>query len=421
MTKESANQMENQKNFDRLNMAYRLFYDALMEGGIERIVVVAYQVFNRPVLVTDANYHLICQFPKASIGNAIWDQMYENKILPAETIWEYQVKYLNDHVDMYKPFYADWGIVEDCPRIFGEITNHKQILGHIAIFLMDQPLEDDDLEIAQIFIDTLRIEITKRQSSYGNWSSSFSTYLLDLLDPSVSFSEKHIARERLQHKIAGNYILITTPNENKASQKAFASYLVIEFAQRYRNVVSVLYEDCMVTLIGGVYVNKGKFQNSSLTTEIINILEKHDLISGRCDCFSQLDEIHLRYRQALLTAKIAIAKKDTSLGTFMDYAPMQMFLEFTGKDIPKIYIHPVLDQIRKYDLENNAEYYNTLRTYIMSICNRNTTATQLSIHRNTLSYRLNYIRDLFDLSFEDEKTVLHLICSFLLIEANNMM
>lgn len=408
------------KEASRLKQAYRQFYDALILGGVERIVMVAHEIFQRPVIFTDENYHLICQVPKQAIGNDIWDTLLNNRKLPTETIWEYQSQLLNDQNDAYKPFYADWGPVRRTPRIFGEVRHGQKIIGHVAIFMMEKPLQNDDLEITQLLIDALTIETMKKQTSYQNHQLSYSASLIDLLDPHSTDLAKHSSAEKLQEKMPGDYILLVTPIGKKASKKAFVSYLVNEYAQYDYNVLSVLHEDAVVTLIGSINFERTKIKKHPLIKSIINLLSKHHLISGLSDGFFDLKEIQFRFKQAFLTAKIATAKQDTVLGLFGDYAPLQLFVEIVSQDEPNLYIHPVLHHIQNYDFENKTEYYHTLQAYIFHIFNKTSTIHSLSIHRNTLQYRLNRISEIFQLNYEDEQTAFHLYCSFMLLEANKL-
>ncbi|WP_338472645.1 helix-turn-helix domain-containing protein [Niallia sp. XMNu-256] len=125
---------------------------------------------------------------------------------------------------------------------------------------------------------------------------------------------------------------------------------------------------------------------------------------------------HFNYKQALLTAKLASKEDGNYLGVYRNYAPMQMFLALAETDSPEAYIHPVLDQIRQYDHLHKTEYYKTLRLFCLTMQNKDSTSIQLAIHRNTLLYRLNRMRDLFNVTYEDEQTALHLLVSFLLID-----
>lgn len=407
------------ENPDRKSDAYRLFFEAVCNGDVENIVKVAYQLFESPVVLTDENYRLICQIPNKPIGNLIWDTLYKTKTLPKNVIWDYQNLFLNNEGKIYKPFYANWGIVKAAPRIFGEVYCNQQILGHAAIFLMEKPLRDDDIEITEIFINALKTEMLRGQMNSNKWQMSTSTCFLDLLNNNRPLQTKQQAVEILKKKITGNYAIIVTLIGGKASQKAFSTYAVGELSNLYRNLISVIYDDCLVTLIGEVDLKKN-IQESKFIEGIINFLFEQNLTSGICEGFEDLWEIPSRYQQAFLTAKMAVTKHKFPLGVFSDYAPMQMFFDVSNKDAPEIFIHSVLEKINHYDKENHTNYYETLRIFSLSLHNKNAAAQKLFIHRNTLLYRLNRIQDIFDLPYEDEKTALHLLCSFLLLDANRI-
>lgn len=308
-------------------------------------------------------------------------------------------------------------MVEDAPRIFGEVYDEKKIYGHIAIFLLDKKPKADDIKIAQIFIDTLKIEITRKRKEFAGWHTSGSTCLLDLLNKDASHQVKQRAVEILEKKVVGNYTMIVTPMGAKASEKAFATYVVEELLNLYRNVVTVIHDNCIVTLIGEVNLAIPP-ETSGFIRHVIEFLAEHNFTSGICDGFEKLREIPLRYRQSYLTAKIAFEKNDFPLGVFKKYAPLQMFYDITHHDVPEVYIHPQLEKISKYDKINNTEYYETLRIFSLSLHNKEASAQKLAIHRNTLLYRLNRIKDIFELQYDDEKTALYILCSFLLMETN---
>ena len=81
--------------------------------------------------------------------------------------------------------------------------------------------------------------------------------------------------------------------------------------------------------------------------------------------------------------------------------------------------HLVIFQIRAYDRKHGTEYEKTLRTYVLCMKNREEAAEKLSIHKNTLGYRLSRIMDIFDLPLEDSRTSLNLLCTALMLEIDN--
>jgi PucR C-terminal helix-turn-helix domain/GGDEF-like domain len=407
VTTESAHKIEN---------AYKKVFEAMLDGGINAIIKIANEIFNSPVVFTDDNYRIISQFPHHPIGDPIWDTLIENKILSLETVWEYRTLLSNEKADKFRPFYANWGLATNVPRIMGTLYKDDRIFGHLEILLGTRPFCEDDIELAQLVLNALNIEIRNKLKN-NLWRPSPSVYLQDMLKKDASYQVKNHAEISLHKHISGDYTLLVTPIGTHAAKKSFAASAVTELSIKYHNIISTIYEDSIVILLGEVDSSDFQPKDNPYIKQILNFLKDHNLVSGISNCFNNLYDIPIYYKQALLTAKIAIKKNDTTLGSYNDYAPMHMFLTLSEEEDPEAYIHPSLEQIRSYDQTHNTEYFNTLRVYSMTMHNKDSTATRLCIHRNTLLYRLNRIRDLFDVCYENERTSIHLLTSFLLLEA----
>ena len=60
-----------------------------------------------------------------------------------------------------------------------------------------------------------------------------------------------------------------------------------------------------------------------------------------------------------------------------------------------------------------------MEAYVLCGLNNKQAAARLNVHINTLIYRINRIKELFDVDFSDSNLVTTLICNFLLITAAN--
>jgi DNA-binding PucR family transcriptional regulator len=143
---------------------------------------------------------------------------------------------------------------------------------------------------------------------------------------------------------------------------------------------------------------------------------EHDLISGLSNRFSNIRDVYTHFRQAELTAHLALESNYREYAVFMDFMPLPMFSAVLKQEDAKVFLHPALAEMKEYDTTHGTEYYETMRVFSLTMHNRDETADQLSIHRNTLLYRLNRICELFDLPFEDRKIGLNILCSYLLME-----
>jgi hypothetical protein len=388
-----------------LNDVYRIFFEALKYDSIDALVEAAFNIFNLPVILTNENYKLICQYPKQKTGEEIWDTLLEKKVLPLSTVEEYQKEYLESMDRCYRPFYANSGLVKNCPRIFGEVYEGEQIYGHVAVFMFDSPLYPNDIDVVQVFVDALKMLMVPRKNRN---IASLSSYLNDLLEPDTAPQVCSLATRSLALSLRGTFALMVTPVGNSASQRAFATMVISQIPTIYRSSVSTVYNGCIVTLLGmmkgGDYTEKEK----DFFSDVVNYLSPANHPSGISQPFSNLLEMRGRFHQAHMTALLT----DKPFEIFDRLFPDQMF-ELVCRNVDAdMFIHPLLKQLRDYDSENNTEYFKTLMIYSLSFHNRESSAAKLCIHRNTLLYRLNRIEDIFDFSIEDPAKAIALLNSF---------
>lgn len=73
-------------------------------------------------------------------------------------------------------------------------------------------------------------------------------------------------------------------------------------------------------------------------------------------------------------------------------------------------------EIREYDEQNHTELYETLRVYLYHHQNAVRTARDLYIHRSTLFYRLDRLKNLMNVDLDNARERLYLEISSLLLD-----
>ena len=410
----------NKAGEQRLLEAYRAIFESIREPGTDRIIQTAHSIFGCPVLFTDEYFHVVSMTPSMPIGDEAWDYMVEKKDMRHERIWAIMDEFLSGKEEFYSVFYADTGLCASCPRIFGEVVLDGRVQGHVMVFLGDIPLRGEDLQIVQIIVDALCIKIQSRTKGMSRWNLSLTTRLLDLLDPSTPPHLHRLARQAVSGALESEYAVIVTPIGMKASHKAFAEYAVSQLQQMHRQVICLIYESCIVTLVGGVQRRTltGNLTpaDAGIIREIIDYYSEHDLVSGVSNCFTDLALTRPHYRQALLAAQMSLLLDLGMQQYFMDLMPLPIFLSVLEHEQLETFIHPALIAMREYDAEHGTEYYATMRAFSMTMHNKDRTASMLNIHRNTLLYRLGRITELFDLPYEEDRVSLNVLCSYLILE-----
>ena len=80
------------------------------------------------------------------------------------------------------------------------------------------------------------------------------------------------------------------------------------------------------------------------------------------------------------------------------------------------YISPIVRIVQEEDRQKGSELLKTLKVYLQHLGDPNTAAKILHIHRNTLFYRINHIKEISGDSLELGDTKMHVQFSIKMLE-----
>ena len=82
------------------------------------------------------------------------------------------------------------------------------------------------------------------------------------------------------------------------------------------------------------------------------------------------------------------------------------------------FCHPAVIQLINFDKQNGTDLLDTLKNYLYYTNSPNEAAKALCIHRNTLFYRINKIKDMTEISLNNAEEISTLYFSIRLLEIN---
>lgn len=223
--------------------------------------------------------------------------------------------------------------------------------------------------------------------------------------------------ERMKDEVEG----LKLPQQMVVCVAAPKKYLGIQYLQtELRNQIFRLYPK-VHTIVhdGGIVIlydaadydeaGHGGFVNER------KLAEDESLRLGYSNRFTNVENLRMYYKQAC--AALSLSARFAEEEPVCVYSQWQTLdlLEEAGKHIPLgRYCHPVLHLMRRYDRENDSDFYTTLQVYLNSACSIKLSAEKLFIHRNTMIYRLEKIRELWELDLTDNDVVVSLQISYLI-------
>ena len=138
-----------------------------------------------------------------------------------------------------------------------------------------------------------------------------------------------------------------------------------------------------------------------------------DTRMGVSNSFTDVALFSARYAQAYNALQIG-SRLDSGRFVF-EYQKYQIYdlLKHCGDSQElRFFCHDALERLRRYDLENDAALYRTLRVYLDCGKSIKLAAERMFIHRNSMVYRLEKIARIGKIDLDDPETCLLLQISF---------
>ena len=161
--------------------------------------------------------------------------------------------------------------------------------------------------------------------------------------------------------------------------------------------------------------------NRDLTPESIpqkleSFLRDNIFIVGISDVFDDVTKADLYYHEACIALRSGRTENPSMLfHRFSDYSFYNLLLHGLDSLPPALYCDSSVRKLAALQ-DSRVDYCETLRTYIANDRNLLQTAELLHIHRTTLFYRLNRIKEELDVDLDDPDVRLKIWISFLLMD-----
>lgn len=162
------------------------------------------------------------------------------------------------------------------------------------------------------------------------------------------------------------------------------------------NEIVMQYQDCVLTIIQAAAIEV------SLPTYVDEMRCKLQEYIGKSligisEPFHEFEGIRAAYHQAIQAINIGSRLNPTGKHyVYSDYAIEHLISEYLRESTAEVFCHPDVKKLYDCDCTNGTEYVRTLEAYCLNMGNRSLTAELLHIHRNSLTYRLDKMKELLE-------------------------
>ena len=376
----------------------------LQTNDLGRLIEKAAHVLKNPLLVCDTSYHFLGWSDVSGVSDKSWLAGVKRGG------WSYELVSLINSLDLdytgkeHKTQILDSINQESSSRrMIGTLCMDGAHLGYYFILEENTPFaeveEQTYRQVSSILAKSVSGARAQRLPGGGRSSEGI---MLDLLQN--GFDSRGLFLERAgENYIArtGHYRVFCIPmrkggrdvSGNRGFHSLIGHCLPLSWQVRFQDNIVVLAD-----------FGSRLYRSPDALEAFRSFLVQHGLCAGFSDVFSDPYELKRHYEQAHAAAYLGAAFEDErSLIPYEDYKVYSLFLNLSDHDLFNQYSTEAVRRIHEYDLKNATDYLETLCHYLGSQCSVQKTADKLYVHRNTVAYRVNKMRELFGLDFEDDR------------------
>ena len=398
-----------EKSLKNVEMLIDILYT---NKGLQALVNAGEIITGQPIVVHDSSYRVIAMSRtmleggpviKLEDGNYYIDRNAVRHITSSSAFEQsrnidYPV-YFKDHIDM------GW--------LCSVIQLHGVDIAEMAMCEKNGKFS----HVAVAFFNQLRklVALELQKHSFFDTGSLVYNYFFEELLSSGNMDEDLVSRrlELMDWPKLGYYHILYIESKDKNRFADHLPMIMKEFQNLLPEVRSIIRDEHIVAFL--------PLSTPQLGSEKLNLirayLKKHDLIAGVSKSFTQLTKSNQYYNQAVrsieIGKKIATERTTYYYEDFMLYQIASVIADTCGLDE---YISPIVRIVQEEDRQKGSELLKTLKYYLQHLGDPNTAAKILHIHRNTLFYRINHIKEISGDNLELGDTRMHVQFSIKMLE-----
>lgn len=390
---------------------------SLIEGkDLKFIIKLCCEILKNPVLLTDSSLKLIeyGYYKEKEIEDKLWNDIVTKGYCSYEFVAKFKENKIPDRINNTSiPLLIQEDFSKDIRRVIGSVKLKGKNIAYLAVLEYDNVFTNEDLDIIRLLCEGLSTELKQDKRISTTKGMLYESLLYDLIEGSIK--DISIINDRLKYadwKAGERFKLIVVDLNTTNEKNHYIDYLRSFVEDIFAFSKTIYYEGKLIIL-----VELDKCEEMYATAKFKEFLQSSGFTGGISTEFSSLIELKDKYYQSKRAIEIGQNLYEKSV--LYEYEKLKLYdlLKTASEKLNLIEFCPSpLIRLNNYDKQNNTDYMNTLKTYLYCNKNKAEAAKKLFLHRNTLNYRLNKIREITAIEFEDFKEQYYLYLGFKIIK-----
>ena len=125
----------------------------------------------------------------------------------------------------------------------------------------------------------------------------------------------------------------------------------------------------------------------------------------------QMQDIHKAYHQAVTAYKLSGKIVQNNIVSYRELGIYKLLMDQKEETIYSEFVEDTLGNLIKFDQENDTDYLKILKVYFENECSIINTAKSLYCHKNTMTYKINKIKEILGCEILDNENRMKIMVS----------
>ena len=397
----------------------RLLNAHFSNQGLQYLIEEAASALHNPIVVVDPTYRYIAHH----LGDLASDDTRLAQVMTAEiaseTLLEEGVAYIRDsridsEIARNKGPYEHFNAILECNTMTMAVMVHGVCVAHVMMMESTHPFTDLDREVFVRLTSFVSQELQKSEiwnRTSGEMGSYFLENLLNDRSPSEAVTRRRMKALNFHPKELLYVVCLHASGEGLSQVQA--EHVAAQLRPILHHALYTRHHQQLVCLFSrDSDVGFSKHAESKLH----EVAALNGLTVGVSNIFTSITGTRRAYDQARAAIRCGEALSpyidDHGLFRYSDVAYVQM-LNILGRRTNLLsFCHPALIELMEYDKEHSGELMETLFCYLQLAGSTARAAQVLSLHKNTMLYRLGRIREILGMDLTSGEDLFILQTSF---------
>ena len=383
--------------------------EARENDSLERYISRCSRIVGSPAYLVDSTYQVLAIDPSPIYSeiSAIWRHLTGQRYLSYDIISALQDSGELQQMDTRNGSSLVRSEIFPTEFINCTLENGGRIIGHLFFVGYNQKLTPGKVALAEQIRQHTQKILAEEATFFSSRYRGYENFLIHVLEnhlPEETMLKRQLAA--LHWEQDGLYCLAAIQPESADSLTQESICRELESQSEGKPVILGSRVICIFLLTDHA-------KRQALTKYLHSLANTWHYPVAMSDCFSGFIHLPLYYRQTLQILQQKYCTREQPFCQYSDIAVRQMMQSILPEEDRSLLLDPAIEILHQYDLQNGSDYRNTLKVYLQNERNITETSRRLYIHRNTLLYRIERLKELTGLDLDNPAIRLRLLLSLL--------